>query len=73
MRVFGIDPGCSGAVVLLDSGQPVEWLMMPTIKIGKASRVNAAALAAWLQQHQQFAHTWATDAGLLPRGTAPAR
>src|SRR5512137_1423009 len=48
MRVLGIDPGASGALVLLEDGQPIEWTEMPTIKIGTATRVNAAALADFI-------------------------
>ena len=44
MRVLGIDPGASGAIVLLEDGQPIEWTAMPTYKVGTATRVNAAAL-----------------------------
>lgn len=43
--IVGIDPGCSGALVLLDDGKPVEWELMPTYKMGKTTRVNGAALA----------------------------
>jgi crossover junction endodeoxyribonuclease RuvC len=45
-RIIGIDPGVSGAIVLLEDGQPVEWDLMPALKTGKSSRVNGAALAA---------------------------
>jgi crossover junction endodeoxyribonuclease RuvC len=48
MRVIGIDPGASGALVLLEDGQPIEWTEMPTTKIGTATRVNAPALADWI-------------------------
>ena len=48
MRVLGIDPGASGALVLLEKGQPIEWVAMPTTKIGTATRVNAAALTDWI-------------------------
>lgn len=54
-RVIGIDPGCSGACVVLQGGQPVEWLLMPTLKEGKSTRVNAAALADWMGQQVQAA------------------
>jgi crossover junction endodeoxyribonuclease RuvC len=47
--LIGIDPGISGAIVLMDAGQPVEWDLMPTLKTGKASRVNGAALARIVQ------------------------
>jgi crossover junction endodeoxyribonuclease RuvC len=48
MRVLGIDPGATGALVLLEDGQPIEWTEMPTLKIGTATRVNAPALADWI-------------------------
>ena len=47
---IGIDPGCSGAIVVMDQRwNLIEWDQMPTIKVGKASRVNAAALADMLR------------------------
>ena len=47
---IGIDPGCSGAIVVMDSKfRLIEWDQMPVIKVGKASRVNAAALAEMLR------------------------
>ena len=45
MRVIGIDPGATGAIVMLDDGNPVEWDEMPIVKIGTTTRVNASALA----------------------------
>lgn len=45
MRVAGIDPGASGAIVLLLDGEPIEWTEMPIMKVGSATRVNPAALA----------------------------
>jgi len=48
MRVLGIDPGASGAIVLLEDGQPIEWTEMPTTKIGTATRVNPAALTDFI-------------------------
>lgn len=48
MRVIGIDPGASGALVLLDNGQPIEWTTMPVTKVGSSTRVNAAALTDWI-------------------------
>ncbi|WP_119154160.1 hypothetical protein [Caldimonas tepidiphila] len=47
---IGIDPGASGAIVILDAaGVPLKWAAMPTRKTGSATRVNAAALAALLR------------------------
>jgi len=49
MRRIGIDPGISGAIVVLEDNYPVEWALMPTMKIGSQNRVNAVALAALLR------------------------
>ena len=49
---IGIDPGCSGAVVVLKDGHPVSWLNMPLIKVGTNTRVNGAALADFLAPYK---------------------
>lgn len=52
--LIGIDPGVSGAVVILSCRQsqrfpePIEWMRMPTFKTGKSSRVDCAALTRFL-------------------------
>jgi crossover junction endodeoxyribonuclease RuvC len=51
MRRIGIDPGISGAIVVLEDNTPVEWALMPTMKIGSQNRVNAVALAALLREY----------------------
>ena len=48
---LGIDPGISGAVVLLCDDQPIEWMRMPTITIGKSKRVDAAELGGFVRHH----------------------
>ena len=50
MIKIGIDPGLSGAVVVLQEDLPTEWYRMPTMKTGSANRVNAAALAAIIRR-----------------------
>lgn len=50
MKMIGIDPGAGGACVLLEDGAPVEWELMPVLKEGKTTRVNAAALAHWVSK-----------------------
>lgn len=50
--LIGIDPGCSGAIVILQSSahpEPIEWMRMPTLKVGKSSRVDCAELARFLE------------------------
>ncbi len=45
---IGVDPGGSGAIVVLEDGNPVTWLNMPLIKVGTSTRVNGAHLASFL-------------------------
>lgn len=48
--ILGIDPGASGALVALDEHhEPIEWMRMPVIKDGKATRVNGAAVASFIR------------------------
>ena len=66
--VIGIDPGVSGAIVILQSEAcpfPVEWLRMPTIKQGKSSRVDAAAVARFLQEFD-CGHAYIEQVGSMP-------
>lgn len=47
--IIGIDPGASGAIVVLgEGGEYVAHLPMPTLKVGSKTRVNGAAVAAFL-------------------------
>lgn len=75
--IIGIDPGCSGALVLLrDDGEIVDTLLMPTIKVGTKSRVNGAAVAAWLRDAKERSgvrglHAYLEQVGAMPgQGTA---
>jgi crossover junction endodeoxyribonuclease RuvC len=48
--IIGIDPGGSGALVALDAdGYIIDTLLMPTIKVGTKTGINAAAVAAWVK------------------------
>lgn len=48
--LVGIDPGCSGCIVLLtNAGEYVDHLLMPILQVGKSKRVNAAAVADFLK------------------------
>jgi crossover junction endodeoxyribonuclease RuvC len=51
MLKIGIDPGLSGAIVIMDMNSPIEWHRMPTMKTGSANRVNGAALAAIIRPY----------------------
>lgn len=66
MRVVGIDPGASGAIVLLEGGKPVEWIEMPVIKIGFTTRVNASALADFIAACEP-AHVYVESVHSMPK------
>lgn len=69
MRI-GIDPGSVGALVLLDGGEPLEWLHMPVMAVGKGTRVNAPALSAWLTDRMLQSgfrlHAYMEQVGAMP-------
>lgn len=69
--VIGIDPGCSGALAVLDMHMHIiGTLNMPTLKVGSKSRVNGAAAAAWLSSYDD-AHVFIEQVGAMPgQGTA---
>lgn len=69
--VLGIDPGCSGALVLVtEQGGYIDHLAMPTIKVGTKSRVNGAAVAAWVRQYG-ITHAYLEQVGAMQgQGTA---
>lgn len=69
--IIGIDPGCSGALVAMhDDGTLFDTLLMPTIKIGTKSRVNGAAVAAWVakvREHRKVpCHAFLEQVGAMP-------
>lgn len=66
MRVIGIDPGATGAIVLLENGEPIEWIEMPVVKIGSTTRVNASALAEFLAQTEAN-HTYVEAVHSMPK------
>jgi crossover junction endodeoxyribonuclease RuvC len=47
--ILGIDPGCTGALVAMDASGFADCFLMPTIKVGTKSRVNGAAIAAFIR------------------------
>lgn len=69
--ILGIDPGCSGALVLVtEQGGYIDHLAMPTTKVGTKSRVNGAAVAAWVRQYG-ITHAYLEQVGaMLGQGTA---
>lgn len=71
--LIGIDPGISGAIVILQSGAhptPIEWTRMPSLKVGKASRVDCATLTRYLQEFD-VGHAYVEHVHAMPgQGTA---
>lgn len=68
--LIGIDPGCSGATVVLcdyGTGQPVviEALRTPVVKSGKSTRVDAAAVARFLREYDS-GHAYIEKVGAMP-------
>jgi crossover junction endodeoxyribonuclease RuvC len=57
MRIISFDPGITGAIVVLENGQPIEWMAMPIMKIGNSTRVNAAELANFVN-HLSPSHAY---------------
>lgn len=66
MKILGIDPGCSGALAIMDEDLAVVAVLnMPTVKVGTKSRVNGAAVAAWLKA-QEIGHAYLEQVGAMP-------
>lgn len=66
--LIGVDPGCSGAIVAMyEGGEIVSWLLMPTFKNGKSSRVNGAALAAFVKPLAGNAHAYIESVHAMPK------
>ena len=66
MLVIGIDPGASGAIVMLEDDVPIEWLVMPTYKVGSATRVNASELCYFMDQGKFVNHIFIEQVGAMP-------
>lgn len=65
--VIGIDPGCSGALVALNiNGDHVDHINTPTMKVGGSSRVNGAAVHAWLSGLQTVSHGYLEQVHSMP-------
>ena len=64
-RLIGVDPGASGALVLLENGFPIEWMLMPTMKVGSATRVNGSAVAKWVEEADTD-HVFIEQVGAMP-------
>ena len=66
MRLIGIDPGATGAIVLLENGKPIEWIAMPVMQVGNATRVNASSLAEFLALSEAY-HTYVESVHSMPK------
>ena len=69
MLKIGIDPGLSGSIVILRHENVVECHRMPTMKLGSANRVNAAALAnslRWVLYKDEDVKAYVELVGSMP-------
>ena len=66
MLILGIDPGASGAVVLLEDEVPIEWMRMPTYKVGSATRVNASELTYFMDRTKYIDMVYVEQVGAMP-------
>lgn len=65
--ILGIDPGCSGSIVVLDQDlNYIDHLLMPTIKTGKSNRVNGVAIMAFLKQYE-ISHAYLEQVHSMPK------
>jgi crossover junction endodeoxyribonuclease RuvC len=64
-RSLGIDPGLSGALVILEDDQPIEWMRMPVYLVGKNKRINGSALAAFIG-HMIIDQAYVEQVGAMP-------
>lgn len=66
--VLAVDPGLSGSLVLLDRQRKcVAHLLTPTIKVGSRNKVNAAAIAHWLQPYTpSLEHAFIEQVNAMP-------
>lgn len=62
---IGIDPGASGAIVIMGNNILIEWAAMPVVKVGSATRVNSPALAAMLRGFDA-GHAYVEQVGAMP-------
>jgi crossover junction endodeoxyribonuclease RuvC len=70
MAILGIDPGLSGSFALLDDTDLslIDYIFMPTIKVGSKNRVNAAHIAAWLAEYDDITHVYLEQVNAMPNG-----
>lgn len=65
--ILGIDPGCSGALVILDEkGYVIDHLRTPIIKDGKQTKVNGAAIARFLSGYD-ITHAYIEKVHAMPQ------
>lgn len=72
--IIGIDPGISGALAILQSRQKpfvIAWMRMPTLKVGKASRIDCAALREFLANYD-VGHAYVEHVHAMPGNGAAA-
>ncbi len=64
--IIGIDPGVSGAIVILDNGYPIDWALMPTHQVGNHKRVDPVKLLTFLDIDVPIENIYIEQVGAMP-------
>ncbi|WWT39885.1 crossover junction endodeoxyribonuclease RuvC [Microcystis phage Mwe-JY08] len=65
--IIGVDPGVSGAIAAVGpDGRHLAHMLMPVVKVGTRSRVNGAAVSAFLRGIPGIRHVFIEQVGAMP-------
>lgn len=66
MIIVSIDPGVSGAIVIMnEKAEYIDHVPMPTITVGRKNRVNSAAVSSFITKHTPD-HAFIEQVGAMP-------
>lgn len=68
--ILGVDPGVSGALVLVDqgTGDYTDHLIMPVMKVGSTNRCNGSAILAWVRDYiPRINHAYLEKVHAMPK------
>jgi len=66
-RYIGVDPGMSGAIVVMDqSAGFIDYCLCPKTVVGKSNRVDVPSLAAFLREQEDITGAFIEKVGAMP-------
>ena len=66
-RFIGVDPGMSGAIVVIDAlGELLDYCLCPKTVVGKSNRVDTPTLAAFLRSQPNIEGAYIEKVGAMP-------